>query len=68
MNVFHQRGFYPDILFEVLTFATRKQLAKLELISFLFHAMISKHFKYRPYFPLYEVELDCVRFLSGRVN
>ena len=46
------QGFYPDILFEVLCFATRKELSKLQITSYLLYILIEKHLPKWPYLPV----------------
>ena len=43
------QGFYPDILYEVLTFASRKELAKFQITSYLLYMLIQRHLPKWPY-------------------
>ena len=43
------RGFIPDIILELLAFATRKELAKLQLASYVFYILIERYHPRKPF-------------------
>ena len=43
------RGFVPDILMNILEFGSRRGLARLQLVSYIFYILVEKYFPQKPY-------------------
>lgn len=65
------QGFIPDIILEILEYGTRRNLAKLQLLSYAFYVLIERYFPRKPYLSILTLDYQIypnVRQLLNRFS